>query len=134
MPTATLNLISPSGLPVQLELEPGANHEDVIALLERAEKLHAWALGKGWSHPDTQPTTPSAAEMAAGPTFAGYPCSPTVDAAGMPTWILVEGHQAVRREKQGDTWYSYRDAAGEYVQALRIRKGELAPPVVGLPK
>jgi hypothetical protein len=45
--------------------------------------------------------------------------------------VIVAGHQATRREKQGDVWYSYR-AGEEYVQVLRIPKGEKAPAVQGL--
>ena len=66
------------------------------------------------------------------PTFAGYPCSPTVDERGLPTWIIVEGKQAQRREKQGDVWYSLRLVDGTYAQVLRIPKGEKPPEVKGL--
>ena len=73
-----------------------------------------------------------ATELAAGPTFAGYPCSPTVSENGLPTWLIVDGKQAQRREKQGDVWYSVKLQDGSYEQVLRIPKGETAPPVMGL--
>ena len=44
----------------------------------------------------------------------------------------MEGKQAQRREKQGDAWYSVRQADGSYAQVLRIPKGEKAPEVKGL--
>lgn len=132
---ATISLISPSGVPVTLEVSHDDDKEKIIATMERAATIGAYFVGgKGWSapHPDTGAAGPSAGELAQGPTFAGYPCSPTVDAAGLPTWIIVDGKQAARREKQGDVWYSVR-AGNEYVQVLRIPKGEKAPAVLGLP-
>jgi hypothetical protein len=132
---ATVNLISPSGVPVTLDVTNGDAHDIIIETMERADKIGAYFMGKGWTaaHPDTGAAGPSAGELAQGPTFAGYPCSPTVDAAGLPTWIIFEGKQAQRREKQGDVWYSVRGAGeGEYVQVLRIPKGEKAPEVRGL--
>jgi len=132
MATVTLKLITPHGYPIDLNLSPEDDSTTVKTLLERTDKLADYLAGKGWGFADAAPVGPSAKELAAGPTFAGYPCSVTVDDAGLPTWIMVNGHQAQRREKQGDTWWSYKD--GEtYVQALRIPKGEQAPPVVGLP-
>ena len=62
----------------------------------------------------------------------GYPCSPTVDERGLPTWIIVGGKQAQRREKQGDAWYSVRLADGTYAQVLRIPKGEKPAEFKGL--
>ena len=82
---------------------------------------------------ESSASTPGAAELAAGPSFAGYPCSPTVDDAGLPTWIIVDGKQAQRREKQGDVWYSIKLQDGSYERILTIPKGEQAPAVVGLP-
>ena len=73
-----------------------------------------------------------ASELAQGPTFASYSCSPTVDERGLPTWIIVEGKQAQRWEKQGNTWYSLRQAEGSYAQVLRIPKGEKPPEVKGV--
>ncbi len=133
---ATINLISPSGVPVTLEVAADDDKEKIIATMERAATIGAYFVAKGWTaqHPDTGAAGPSAGELAQGPTFAGYPCSPTVDAAGLPTWIIFEGKQAQRREKQGDVWYSVRAVEGDgYVQVLRIPKGEKAPAVVGLP-
>lgn len=91
----------------------------------------------GWSPVETSPilqqgTPPSAAELSRGPTFCGYACSPTVDDRGLPSWIIAEGKQATRHEKQGDTWYSYANGNGGYTQVLRIPKGEKAPAVTGL--
>jgi hypothetical protein len=78
------------------------------------------------------PSRPGATQLASGPTFAGYPCSPTVSENGLPTWLIVDGKQAQRREKQGDVWYSVKCQDGSYDQVLRIPKGETAPPVMGV--
>ena len=85
-----------------------------------------------WNFAHLEATGPSAAELAQAPTFAGYPCSPTVDERGLPTWLIVDGKQAQRREKQGDTWYSVRLPDGSYAQVVRIPKGERVPEVNGL--
>ena len=45
-----------------------------------------------------------------------------VDANGLPTWIIVDGKQAQRREKQGDVWYSVKLIDGSYERVLRIPK------------
>jgi hypothetical protein len=132
MATVTLKLTTPSGHPIDLTVSPEDDGATVKSLLERTNTLADYLASKGWGFADALPAGPSVRELAAGPLFAGYPCSPTTDDAGLPTWIMVNGKQAQRREKQGDVWYSYRDGE-EYVQALRIPKGEQAPPVVGLP-
>ena len=131
---ATISLISPSGVPVTLEVAAEDDKDQIIATMDRAATIGAYFVAKGWAapHPDTGAAGPSAGELAQGPTFAGYPCSPTVDASGLPTWIIFEGKQAQRREKQGDVWYSVRAGEDGYTQVLRIPKGEKAPAVVGL--
>jgi len=133
MATVTLRLTTPQGYPFDLSVSPADNGDEVRALLERAEKLGGWLVGRGWGFADAQPSLPSPRELTAGPTFCGYPCSPTVDDAGLPTWILVGDRQAMRREKQGDVWWSVKGTDGSYTQVLRIPKGEQAPAVVGLP-
>ena len=133
---ATINLISPSGVPVTLEVGADDDQKEIVATLNRADAIGAYFMAKGWTaqHPDTGASGPSAGELAQGPTFAGYPCSPTVDDQGRPTWIIFEGKQAQRREKQGDVWYSVRGAGdGDYTQVLRIPKGEKVPKVQGMP-
>lgn len=129
---ATINLIAPSGAPIALAIEPGDDQATILEVIARADKLGSWLLAHGWSTAHAEAAGPSAGELAQGPTFAGYPCSPTVDATGLPTWIIVDGKQAQRREKQGDVWYSLRAGEGDYVQVLRIPKGEQAPAVRGL--
>ena len=132
---ATISLISPSGVPITAEIGADDEPTAVIATMERAEKAGAYFLSRGWTaahNTDANAAAgPSASELAQGPTFAGYPCSPTVDEAGRPTWIIVDGKQAQRRVKQGDVWYSVK-MGEEYIQVLRIPKGEKAPAVVGL--
>ena len=132
MTTATVHLISPAGVPVTLAIAPDDDKEAIIALIDRADKVAGWCIAHGWSTSHSEAAGPSAGELAQGPTFAGYPCSPTVDAQGLPTWIIFEGKQAQRREKQGDVWYSVRGEGDGYVQVLRIPKGEKAPEVRGL--
>lgn len=134
---ATISLISPSGVPITAEIGADDEPTAVIATMERAEKAGAYFLSRGWTaahNTDANAAAgPSASELAQGPTFAGYPCSPTVDDAGRPTWIIVDGKQAQRRERQGDVWYSIKAGDdGGYIQVLKIPKGEKAPAVVGL--
>ena len=129
---ATIELISPNGVPVTLNVTKDDSHEDIIATLERADKIGAYFAKQGWSFAATPAAGPSASELDQGPTFCGYRCSPTVDDAGLPSWIVVDGQQAMRREKQGDVWYSAKRADGTYEQVLRIPKGEKIPAVKGL--
>lgn len=129
---ATLKLIGPGGAPIDLHLSPEDKGEDIKILLERVGTLTTWMQGNGWAFADAHPTGPSVKELTAGPTFAGYPCSPTVNEAGLPTWVISGGQQAHRREKQGDVWYSTKQPDGTYEQVIRIPKGEQAPAVLGL--
>ena len=132
---ATIHLATPAGAPVDLEIGAGATTDMIQTVMDRAAKIADYYLAAGWSLPHAPSdgaTGPAAAELAQGPTFAGYPCSPTVDEEGRPTWIIWEGRQAQRREKQGDTWYSIKNPDGTYDQVLRIPKGETAPDVKGL--
>jgi len=132
MAVAQLDLITPSGAPVSLHVTKDDATDDIVATLERAEKIAAHFAAKGWGFATQQPAGPSAAELDRGPTFCGYPCSPTVDDRGLPSWILVGGQQAMRHEKQGDVWWSVKVGEGQYEQVLRIPKGEKAPTVKGL--
>ncbi len=131
---ATIHMLAPSGVPVTLEVAADDDKDQIIATMERADAIGAYFLAHGWSaaHSDATASGPSAGELAQGPTFAGYPCSPTVDSQGLPTWIIVDGRQAQRHERQGDTWWSIKDGEGGYIQVLRIPKGEQAPAVKGL--
>jgi hypothetical protein len=117
---------------VTLQVDKTDDHQTIIELLDRAEKIGAYFSQRGWNFAHLEATGPSAAELAQAPTFAGYPCSPTVDERGFPTWLIVDGKQAQRREKQGDTWYSVRLPDGSYAQVVRIPKGERVPEVNGL--
>ena len=138
MATVTLRLMTPKGYPLDLQVAPEDNGKDVQALLERATVLADWFVGQGWGFAEAGPALlggQKALTGGGGPSFCGYPCSPTVNAAGLPSWIIVDGKQADRHEKQGDTWYSLGEGPkGErkYRQVLRIAKGELVPPVTGL--
>jgi hypothetical protein len=127
----TIDLLSPAGVPVTLEVDKSDDHQTIIELLDRAEKIGTYFSHRGWTFAHLEAVGPSVAELAQGPTFAGYPCSPTVDTRGFPTWLIVDGKQAQRREKQGDIWYSVRLADGDYAQVLRIPKGERVPEVAG---
>ena len=128
----TLDLVSPGGVPVTLEVNNGDDQQTIIDMVDRAEKIGLYFGNKGWRYAQAEPTGPSANELAQGPTFAGYACSPTVDEHGLPTWLIVNGKQAQRREKQGDVWYSIKLMDGSYEQVLRIPKGETAPEVKGV--
>ena len=128
---ATISLISPSGAPVTLEITQEETQEDILATITRADKVAGWCLSHGWATAHAEPAGPSAGELDGGTTFAGFPCSPMVNDAGLPVWILYNGQQAMRREKQGDTWWSVKVGDGQYTQVLRIPKGETAPEVKG---
>lgn len=132
MATVTLKLTTPAGYPFDLTVSPEDEGKAVQDLLERTEKLGGWLVGKGWGFAEAQPSLPGPRELAAGPTFCNFPCSPTTSEAGFPTFIIADGRQVQRREKQGDVWYSYKDGE-QYHQVLRIPKGEEVPPVLGLP-
>lgn len=133
MATVTLKLTTPAGNPFDLTVSPTDQWEDVQGLLERTEKLTGWLSRNGWGFADATPTVQTAAALATGPTFAGYPCSPTVNSLGMPSWIMVGDKQAKYHNKQEDSWYSYKSDDGKYVQVLRIAKGEKPPAVVSPP-
>lgn len=132
MATVTLKLITPSGAPVDLALDTGDDGKIVAELLDRTDKLASALLERGYAFADAAPAGPSVAELTAGPTFCGYACSPGVNAAGFPTWILADGQQAQRREKQGDVWYSVKLPDGQYERKLHFRAGEQVPAVAGL--
>lgn len=135
MVTVNVNVETPSGFTVQLTLTPEDESKAIVEFLDRVEKFTAFLASREWRPVSiglaSNSATPSATELAGGPSFCGYPCSPTVDDRGLPSWIIADGRQATRHEKQGDTWYSYREG-DTYVQILRIPKGEKAPAVVGL--
>lgn len=133
---ATIETETPTGFVVRFQLEAGYDREAVKQLVEGVEKFTQWLASRSWTAPETstvvQASVPSAAEVASGPMFCGYPCSPTVDSQGLPSWIIADGRQATRHEKQGDVWYSYRGDNETYIQVLRIPKGEKAPAVTGV--
>lgn len=133
---ATIETETPTGFVVRFQLEPGYDREAVKQLVEGVEKFTQYLAGRSWTAPETstvvQTSVPSAAEIASGPMFCGYPCSPTFDDRGLPSWIIADGRQATRHEKQGDVWYSYRGDNETYIQVLRIPKGEKAPAVTGV--
>jgi hypothetical protein len=132
MCTATIDLVSPGGVPMTLHVNADDDPQTIIDTLDRVEKIGAFCAQRGWSFASPGLTHNNVTKAPNGPTFAGYPCSPTTDERGLPTWIIVEGKQAQRREKQGDVWYSVKQADGNYVQVLRIPKGEKMPETQGL--
>jgi len=129
---AVIELVSPGGVPISLSVSADDETAEIVKVLERADSIGGWAAGKGWAFQSTEPVGPSVDELASGPMFGPYPCSISVSEAGFPTWILADGRQAHRKEKQGDTWYSYKDERGQYHQVVSIPKGEKAPRVRGI--
>lgn len=122
--SVSISLISPSGVAMALSV-PQKTGEDLMDFLERADAgAKIIAKRDGWDLASATPSGPSVAELQSVPTFCGYQCSDMRDDNGFPTFIIANGKQAMRREKQGDTWYSYRDDGGDYVQVIRIPKGE----------
>ncbi|MBK8048054.1 MAG: hypothetical protein IPK16_13525 [Anaerolineales bacterium] len=128
----TIDLVSPGGVPVTLEVEKDDDQRTIVDILDRAEKIGLYCSGKGWSFAHLAAVEPTPNALAQGPTFAGYPNRITVDDRGFPTWIIHQGKQALRHEKQGDVWYSMKTADGGYAQVLRLPKGEKVPAVKGL--
>lgn len=132
MSIATIEMVSPSGFPITLTVSKDDAREDIIATLERADAVASYFASKGWGFAAQPAALPSAAELDQGPTFCGFRCSSTVDDQGLPSWIVASDQQAVRRSKQGDTWYSIKLPDGTYEQVLRIPKGEKVPAVKGI--
>lgn len=130
--TATLQLVTPAGYPAALTVSAATLPEELAALLVIADLAAQQAQAAGWTPPaEDDPEPATTATHGSEPTFCGYVCSRTFEpASGQPAWIIVDGHQAHRREKQGDTWYSYQGEPGTYTRALVIRKGEVAPGIV----
>jgi len=136
MATVTLKLMTPQGYPMDLAVSPTDNGDEVKVLLERAAVLAEWFVGKGWGFAEAAPNLPGVRELTAGPTFCSHSCSVTTDNRGFPTYIIADGRQVQRREKQGDVWYSWSEGPKDariYHQVLRIPKGEEVPPILGLP-
>ncbi len=127
-----IELISPEGVPCTLTVGPDDDRDLIIELLDRADKIGGYFAARGWGFAAQPATGPSASELDSNPTFCGYPCSPTLDDRGLPSWILANGQQAMRHEKQGDAWYSIKHGDGTFSQVLAIRKGEQVPAVRGL--
>lgn len=128
--TAQLALRSPAGTRIDITITAGTIPDEMFALIDAAILAEEIAISAGWSAADD--ASHEAAPLPAGPnepTFCGYVCSPTTDDRGLPAWIMVDGRQAERREKQGDTWWSYRLPDGSYSRHVLIRKGEQAPAI-----
>lgn len=131
--SATLAMITPNGYPAEITITAATPEEEIDQLLAAAANAAEIAAGAGWLPPaaELEPALAATATAGAEPTFCGYVCSRTYDpATGLPAWILVDGRQAHRRERQGDQWYSYTNEAGEYVKVLTIKRGEAVPGIV----
>jgi hypothetical protein len=57
---ATIDLVSPSGVPVTLEVSNEDDQQTIIGLLERAEKIGVYFGNRGWSfaHAEATAATP----------------------------------------------------------------------------
>ena len=124
---ATIALISPEGVPITLHVNEDDDTQSIIELLTRADKIGHYCSDRGWTFASDTSRTPDDNQPRQSPTFAGFPCSPTVDERGLPSWLIVDGKQAHRREKQGDVWYSVKLEDDVYEQVLRIPKGDHLP-------
>ena len=131
--SATLELVTPNGYPATITITAATPEEEIDQLLSAAANAAEIAASAGWAAPaaELEPAPAATATAGAEPLFCGHVCSRTYDpASGLPAWILVDGHQAHRHEKQGDQWYSYRNEAGEYARVLTIKRGEAVPGIV----
>lgn len=129
----SIQMIAPNGYPATITITAATPEEEIDQLLAAAANAAEIAAGAGWTTPagDAEPGLAATATAGAEPLFCGYVCSRTYDpASGLPAWILFEGHQAHRHEKQGDQWFSYKTADGEYARVLTIKRGEAVPGIV----
>ncbi len=140
MATVTLRVMTPKGYLMDVEIDPETKGADIEALLEKAEKLAHWFVGRGWGFADAQPGQAALAggqkalAAAAGPSFCGYPCSPILDAEGFPAWVMDGEKRAILHKKNGDNWYSCDRGEKKWSKAcLAIKAGQTKPPVMGLP-
>lgn len=124
---ATIDFISPEGVPITLHVNESDDTQSIIELLTRADKIGHYFRAQGWTFANDTSYTPDVHHRRQSPSFAGFPCSPTVDERGLPSWLIIDGKQAHRREKQGDVWYSIKLADDVYEQVLRIPKGDHLP-------
>ena len=88
---------------------------------ERLERIEA-ALERIEAALQSRP----AAALSAQPTFCGYACSWTED-RGLPAYVVTaDGEMAHRHEKQGDVWWSIKDAqsADGYRRVLGFQLAE----------
>lgn len=130
MAQVTINLTSPSGAPLGLTLTQDDDPAEIMELLNRADRAAQAIAGKqGWAFADQRPSEPTVKELTSGPTFCGLACSPSTNALGFPAFVMVGEKMAKRREKQGDTWYSYR-TGDAYERILDFRAGDEVPEVV----
>ncbi len=103
MATATLDVETPAGFPVELVFTPEDDSRHMAGFVERVEELTQYLAGRGWLPAEVSTVTPpgtppSAAELSRGSMFCGYPCSSTVDDRGLPSWIIAEGRGDAARE------------------------------------
>lgn len=66
-----IDLVSPAGVSVTLEVGETDDHQTIIDLLDRAKKIGAYFSQRGWSFTHIESDGLSVAELAQGPTFAG---------------------------------------------------------------
>lgn len=120
-----MDLVTPAGVPVTIEFEPGPESKQALFdAMQLAADATAYYVEKcGW-----RPANDAEPEA----RFAGYLASPAVNAAGFPSFIILEdGRRAMRHSKQDDTWYSVKNEDGTYEQILRFGPGDrpaTAPP------
>lgn len=59
----TIDLVSPGGVPVTLEVDKTDEHQTIIDLFDRAEKIGAYFSQRGWSYTHIEAIGPSAMEL-----------------------------------------------------------------------
>jgi len=67
--TVKIDLVSPAGVPVTLEVDKTNDHQTIIELLDRAERIGAYFSQRGWSFIHIEPDGPGAAELAQAPNL-----------------------------------------------------------------
>jgi hypothetical protein len=81
---ATIDLVSPSGVPVTLEVSNTDDQQTLIGLLERAEKIGVFFGNRSWSFAHAEATGPSAGELAQGTPLPAICAAPPWTSAGCP--------------------------------------------------
>lgn len=63
MRTVRIDLVSPAGVPLTLEVDRTSEHQTIFDLLDRAEKIGAYFSQRGWSLTHIDPDGYTSAQL-----------------------------------------------------------------------